>query len=106
MSMRVIRLSALLILSSIVGAECRAADWMFRDSYFHVPSAGLTQPQTMAMSFPWPVPESRGALRTAVAHEAPGIAIRGAWRYNNYRLFNGSSQDTTIFREYRVETSR
>jgi hypothetical protein len=106
MSMQVIRLSALLILSSIAGAECRAADWMFRDSYFHMPSAGLTPQQAMTMSFPWPVPESRGALRTAIAHEAPGIAIRGAWRYNNYRLFNGNSQDTTIFREYRVETSR
>lgn len=99
------RLLLILFVSWTTASQCRASDWMFQDSYFHAPALARVNP-AFETNPPWPVPQPRTATRMAVLPEMPGIALRGALRYNFYRLNNGSSQDITIFREFRVEQKR
>jgi len=99
-----------LILSSATDAH--AADWMYRRSWFsHNPvpmeMAGAADgPGAVMHSAPeFPVPEPRSAYRPAIPQRGPGFSVRGAYRYNVYRLFSGQSQDTTIFRQFHYEQS-
>lgn len=85
--------AAMMFLSQAATAE--ANDWMFRRSWFsHRQAEG--EPQMDA-------PRSRGAVRRAVPQRGPGFAVRGAYRYNVYRIQSGRSFDTTIYREFRYE---
>jgi hypothetical protein len=72
-----------------------AQDWMFRRSWFsHLPAEG-------APVFPTPPPE--GAIRRAIPQLGPGFAVRSHYRWNVYRLQNGRSYDTTIYRQFSFE---
>lgn len=84
-----------------------ANDWMFRPSYYsHVPAADAhAAPDQMTAQFDplFPQPVPRSAYRPAHAQLGPGFAVRGAYRYNVYRLWSGRSYDTTIFRHFSFE---
>ena len=69
-----------------------ASEWMFQQSYF---SHNL--PKEVAEVYPQP--ESRYAYRRAYANFAPGVSIRGTYRYNRIFLRNGNSTDVTVFQE-------
>jgi hypothetical protein len=107
------RLSVLMIL---IGLSCLAAfwapaeagDWMFRSSYYSHDSApngpyasygsarsgGSTGTGEQDYSSP-----SRSVYREPWVGAHPHSAVRSGWRYNSFTLHNGSSTDTTIFRE-------
>ena len=75
--------------------ESAAQDWMFRRSWFsHVPVEG---------SPVFPTPPPQGAVRRAVPQLGPGFAVRSHYRWNVYRLQTGSSNDTTIYRQFSIE---
>jgi hypothetical protein len=69
-----------------------ASEWMFQQSYF---SHNL--PAEVAEMYPQP--ESRYAYRRAYANFAPGVSVRGEYRYNTIILRNGNSTDVTVYRE-------
>ena len=54
---------------------------------------------------PHSLPNSRSAYRLAIPQRGPGFAIRSKSRYNIYRLNNGNSFDTSIYREFYFEES-
>lgn len=91
------KLVALLIagsLHAVCSNECLASDWMFRRSWFsHAPEPGQ------------PVPQSRSAIRRAVPQIGPGFAVRSTYRFNVYRIRNGQSYDTTVFRQFSFQGS-
>ncbi|NQV24044.1 MAG: hypothetical protein HQ518_06710 [Rhodopirellula sp.] len=87
------------------------ADWAFRQSWFsdELPmppgAAGFGSPFAMTSLPPHALPNSRSAYRPAIRQRGPGFSIRSKYRYNNYRIYNGSSYDTTMFREFSFEES-
>ena len=69
-------------------AQLPAEDWMFRRSYYsHADSAGFVSGDA---------PRSRSAYRPAYVAAHPSGAIRGGYRWNNIRLYNGSGYDNTV----------
>jgi hypothetical protein len=96
---------------AIIGTLCQgalsveAADWAFRQSWFSDAPAVAYQGAEFGMSPlpPQAMPNSRSAYRPATPQRGPGFAVRSKYRWNIYRLYNGRSYDTTIFREYSFE---
>lgn len=100
---------------AIIGTLCQGAlavegaEWMFRQSWFSDapavayqgvgPEAGFAMPSLP----PHAMPNSRSAYRPAIPQRGPGFAVRSKFRWNIYRLYNGRSYDTTIFREFSFE---
>lgn len=86
------RLTALIavgILAAAIPQDCGASDWSFKRSWFsHQPVPGQ------------PLPKQRSASRPALPQVGPGFAVRSSYRYNIYRIQNGSSFDTTIYRQF------
>lgn len=72
-------------------APIDAADWMFRRSYYSHDSA----PGDLDDS----PPGSRLAYRDPWVGAHPHVAVRSGYRSNSFTINNGSSTDTTIFRE-------
>ena len=85
------------------GNVAEASDWMFRRSWFtdlpapHEPAVGALPAHAM--------PQPRSAYRPAIPQRGPGFAVRSKLRFNFYRLYNGRSYDTTVFREFYFEES-
>jgi hypothetical protein len=100
------------IVYAIVGTLCQGAlsvegaEWAFRRSWFsHEPAIaqGVANPGTAyGMTS---LPTSRSAYRLATPQRGPGFSVRSKYRLNFYRLYNGRSYDTTIFREFSYEES-
>ena len=100
---------------AIIGTLCQgalsaeAADWTFRQSWFSdapavaYQNAGPEEGFAMPPLHPYAMPNSRSAYRPAIPQRGPGFAIRAKNRWNIYRLYNGRSYDTTIFREFSFE---
>lgn len=89
------RLIALLIAGAVTVAtagNAEASDWAFKRSWF---SHGVAPGH--------PVPMLRSALRPALPQVGPGFAVRSSYRYNVYRIRNGNSYDTTIFRQFSIQ---
>lgn len=86
------RLVALLIVGTVAGCfptDSAATDWMYGRSWFsHTPVAEQ------------PVPTQRSATRSALPQIGPGFAVRSTYRINVYRIRNGRSYDTTVFRQF------
>jgi len=102
---------------AIVGTLCQgalsveAADWAFRRSWFSDTPAIVYQIAGPDAAFampplpPYAMPNSRSAYRPAIPQRGPGFSIRSKTRWNVYRLNNGRSYDTTIYREFSFEES-
>lgn len=97
------------IVLGVLPAE--GGDWMYRRSWFsHEPAmsqefAAPGAPHGMTSLPPHMLPQTRSAYRPAIPQRGPGFSIRGKYRFNFYRLFNGRSYDTTVFREFSIEES-
>ena len=95
MRLRLTALLTFIALSIVPLSEASAQDWMFRRSWFsHNPVEG--EPVSQA-------PAPQGAIRRAVPQLGPGFAVRTQFRWNVYRLQNGRSYDTTIYRNFSYE---
>jgi hypothetical protein len=102
---------------AIIGTLCQgalsveAADWAFRRSWFsHEPAMSRTSANPrmaygMTSLPPQSLPTSRSAYRLATPQRGPGFSVRSKNRFNFYRLYNGQSYDTTIYREFSYEES-
>ncbi len=102
---------------ALIGTLCQgalsvqAADWTFRQSWFSdapavaYQSAGPDAAFAMPSLPPYAMPTSRSAYRPATPQRGPGFSIRAKNRWNVYRLNNGRSYDTTIYREFSFEES-
>jgi len=77
-------------------ASASDESWVFRRSYF----SHVLPPEVQAK---YPVPESRSAYRRPLVHVYPGFAVDSVYRYNPITIFNGSSTDTTIYRQFWVQ---
>jgi hypothetical protein len=105
------------IVYAIVGTFClgalsvEGAEWAFRRSWFsHEPAIAhnIANPGTAYGMTSLPthsLPTSRSAYRLATPQRGPGFSVRSKYRMNFYRLYNGRSYDTTIFREFSYEES-
>jgi hypothetical protein len=71
--------------------------WMFRRSYF----SHVLPPEIQAR---YPVPESRSAYRRPLVNLAPGFGVRGSYRYNPIEIFDGTSTDVEIYRQFWFQT--
>lgn len=83
---------------TISAAPAESSDWAFRRSWFT--DAPAWSPDNGHILPPGSVPRSRSAYRPAIPQQGPGFAVRTKYRYNYYRLFNGQSWDTTVYREF------
>lgn len=102
---------------AILGILCQGAlsaegaDWAFRRSWFsHRPavardSANPGMGYGMTSLPPQSLPTSRSAYRLATPQRGPGFSVRSKYRFNFYRLYNGRSSDTTVYREFSYEES-
>jgi len=99
---------------AIIGTLCQGAlsaqgaNWVFRQSWFSDSPAAAYQSAGHVTSFALPpqaMPSSRSAYRPAIPQRGPGFSIRAKSRWNIYRLNNGRSYDTTIYREFSFEES-
>jgi hypothetical protein len=102
----IIAILGTLFLSTIPAA---GADWAFRRSWFSDAPAMSHEFADHGMAFgmtslpPHSLPNSRSAYRPAIPQRGPGFAVRSKYRFNVYRLYNGQSSDTTVFREFSYE---
>jgi hypothetical protein len=71
--------------------------WMFRRSYF----SHVLPPEIQAR---YPVPESRSAYRRPLVNLSPGFGVRGSYRYNPIEIFDGTSTDVEIYRQFWFQT--
>ncbi|HUG93293.1 MAG TPA: hypothetical protein VML55_20800 [Planctomycetaceae bacterium] len=78
--------------AAVIGPEARAADWMFRQSYY----SHQLPPEVAAH---YPRPQSRSAYRPAITGTTPGLSLRGGYRFSRIFLGSGGATDTTIYRE-------
>ena len=99
---------------AIIGTLCQGAlsaqgaNWVFRQSWFSDSPAVAYQSAGLVASFALPpqaMPSFRSAYRPAILERGPGFSIRAKSRWNIYRLNNGRSYDTTIYREFSFEES-
>lgn len=99
---------------AIIGTLCQGvlsaqgANWVFRQSWFSNAPAVVYQSAGHGASFALPphaMPSSRSAYRPAIPQRCFGFSIRAKSRWNIYRLNNGRSYDTTIYREFSFEES-
>ncbi len=87
--------SSLLILTGLawlgaLAVSAVAGDWMFRRSYYsHDAVSGDLDDS----------PPSRSSSREPWVGAHPHVAVRSGYRSNSFMINNGSSTDTTIFRE-------
>ena len=85
-------LLALAVFAVVMPDSASAADWAFKRSWFsHGPASGQ------------PLPRQRTAIRPALPQKGPGFAVRSSYRYNLFRIRNGRSYDTTIYRQFSVQ---
>lgn len=71
------------------------ADWMFAQSYFTHPSSPGYRPET--------APVSRSAYRRPYVNTHGRMAIRSGYRFNNYSMQSGGSNDRTLYQEYFID---
>jgi hypothetical protein len=67
-----------------------AADWMFRRSYYSHDAEPADSDDA---------PPGRSVYREPWVAAHPHMAVRSGWRINSFVMHNGSSTDTTFYRE-------